>query len=67
MEDYILLKIVIEKAISDFPELGKKIINLKYFDEYSNKSIAEELNVSTSCVSYYLDRARRVIGKEIKC
>jgi len=66
MEDYILLKIVIEEAISDFPELGRKIANLKFFEGYNNKSIAEKLEVSSSCVSYYLDRARKVIGQELR-
>jgi len=67
MEDYILLKIVVEKAISNFSELGKKIANLKFFEGYTNKSIAEKLNISLSCVSYHLDRARKVIDQEIKC
>jgi DNA-directed RNA polymerase specialized sigma subunit len=66
MENYILLKIVVEEAISNFSELGKKIANLKFFEGYTNGLIAEKLNISSSCVSYHLDRARKVIGKELR-
>lgn len=65
MEDYILLKVVVEKVIDSFPETIGKIARLKFFEGYDNMSISNELNLTNTSVSYYLTKIRKAINIEL--
>ena len=65
MEDYIILKVVIENIINSMSDTEKSIANLKFFEGYKNKEIANEMNVSVSCVGYHINKIRKRIKDEL--
>lgn len=54
------------KMIKQLKPNYREVINLRYFQEYSYKEIAEELNESLSSVKVKLLRARKLLSELIK-
>ncbi|MGQ1784519.1 RNA polymerase sigma factor [Saccharicrinis sp. GN24d3] len=51
------------KALDEIPEQDKKLLELKYRNNYSVKDIQTELNISKSAIKMRLMRARQKVGK----
>ena len=65
MEDQIVLKVTIEKAIEKLTEPRKKIAYLLIFERYSPRDIINDLNLSRSNVYYHIKEIKKYLKKEL--
>ena len=57
---------IIRKTIAEMSEKYRRLIELRYFEEYSYEEIAEELNIPLGTVKAQLFRAKDLLYKKLK-
>jgi RNA polymerase sigma-70 factor (ECF subfamily) len=57
----------LEAIISELNPKDKSLINLYYFEQFSQKKLANELNTTVSALNSKLNRIRRQLRKNLAC
>lgn len=55
----------LNRAIARLPDKYRRLVQLRYFKEYSYEEVAEELDVPLGTVKAQLHRARELLNKEL--
>lgn len=58
-------KMLVVNAIEKLPEILQKVVKLTYYEDKTQKEIAQELGISSMCVSRYLKKALNMLHKII--
>lgn len=49
----------VKKILDSFPNAMKRVVELKYYGDYSHSEIASELNITVETVKTHLKRAKK--------
>lgn len=62
----IIIRLDVERAVQNLPEEIREVAILFFFQEWKQREIAEQLQITLSLVKYRIGRARELLQKELE-